>query len=157
MTSVSLVSSNGKPVDPDPLDALTERLLDPKVANSLNVLVDHLDLLAAVVAGMDALVSRGDIITESLSSGFAEMRGGNAAGGGAIELLGALGALTRPEVVGVLSAASAAVAEGSATAAAEGNKIGGVRGLLKAVKDPDVGRALGLLVAIAKAFGSKLG
>lgn len=135
-----------------------ERLLDPKTADALNTLLDHADLLATVVSGLDSLISRGEIITESLGSGLIELRGANgAAGGGAIQLLAALGSLTRPEVVSVLGAASQAVADGSAQAAADRSKIGGVRGLLKAVKDPDVSRALGLVVAIAKAFGSKLG
>jgi len=157
VTLVSLSSSIKAEETPDPLDALAERLLDPKTANALNTLLDHADLLATVVSGMDALISRGDIITESLGSGFAELRGANGGGGGTIQLLGALGALTRPEVVSILGAASSAVAEGSAQAAAGGTKIGGVRGLLKAVKDPDVSRALGLVVAIAKAFGRELG
>lgn len=158
MTSVSLISSNNnaKPVV-DPLDALAERLLDPKTADALNTLLDHVDLLATLVSGLDAMISRGDVITDSLGSGLAELRSGNSAqGGGAIELLSALGALTRPEVVSVLSAASVAVAEGSATAKAESAKPGGIRGLLKAVKDPEVSRTLGFVVAIAKAFGRQL-
>lgn len=155
MTLVSLSSTKTEAVV-DPLDSLAERLLDPKTADALNTLLDHVDLLATLVSGLDGLISRGDIITDSLGTGLQELRGSNGKGGGAIELLSALGALTRPEVVSVLSAASAAVAEGSATAATDHQKIGGIRGLLKAVKDPEVGRALSFLVSIAKAFGKQL-
>lgn len=155
MTLVSLSATKSEAVV-DPLDSLAERLLDPKTADALNTLLDHVDLLATLVSGLNGLVSRGDIITESLGSGLAELRGSNGQGGGAVELLGALSSLTRPEVVSVLNAASQAVAEGSKQTAAERNKIGGIRGLLKAVKDPEVSRALGFVVSIAKAFGKQL-
>jgi len=155
VASVSLISSTDKPEDP--LDALAERLLDPKTANALNTLLDHADLLAVVVTGLDGLVSRGDTIAESLASGAVELRTAQSAGNGELgQLLLALRQLTRPEVVDVVGAASRAVAAGSRQTAADRTRISGIRGLLRAIKDPDVSRFLGFVVSIAKAFGSEL-
>lgn len=156
MAPVSLISS-AEPVDP--LDALAERLLDPRTATALNTLLDHADLLAIVVSGLDALVSRGDTIADSLASGVTELRavtGRNAEAGELTQLLVAMRQLTRPEVIEVVGAASRAVAVGSQQAAADRNKISGMRGLLRALKDPDVSRVLGFVVSIAKALGKEL-
>lgn len=155
MASVSLISSTDRPEDP--LDALAERLLDPKTANALNTLLDHADLLAVMVSGLDALARRGDTITESLASGVTELRTAQEAGNGEVgQLLLALRQLTRPEVVDVVGAASQAIAAGSRQTAGDPARIGGIRGLLRAIKDPDVSRALGFAVSIAKAFGREI-
>lgn len=155
MATVSLISSTGKPTDP--LDALAERLLDPKTASALNTLLDHADLLAVLVSGLDGLVSRGDTITDSLASGAVELRAAQGAGSGELgRLLVALRQLTRPEVVDVVGAASRAVAAGSRQTAADRTRISGIRGLLRAIKDPDVSRTLGLAASVAKAFGREL-
>lgn len=156
MASVSLISSTGTPEDP--LDALAERLLDPKTASALNTLLDHAGLLAVLVSGLDGLITRGDTITESLASGAVELRAAQSAGTGELgQLLVALRQLTRPEVVDVVGAASRAVAAGSHQTAADRTRISGIRGMLRAIKDPDVSRTLGFAVSIAKAFGRELG
>lgn len=155
MASVSLISSTDKPEDP--LDALAERMLDPKTANALNTLLDHADLLAVLVSGLDALARRGDTIADSLADGVTELRAVQGAGNGELgQLLVALRQLSRPEVVDVVGSASRAIAAGSRQQAAQPSRIGGIRGLLRAIKDPDVSRALGFVVSIAKAFGSDL-
>ena len=155
MASVSLISSTAKPEDP--LDALAERLLDPKTANALNTLLDHADLLAVVVSGLDAFVSRGDTIAESLASGVTELRTvQNSGNGELVQLLAAMRQLTRPEVADVVGAASRSVAAASHQAASDRTRISGIRGLLRALKDPDVSRFLGFVVSIAKSFGAEL-
>ena len=58
-----------------PGDALAARLDDPQTAESLNQILDHVDLLAVVVTGLSGLVSRGDTITDSLSDGMREFAG----------------------------------------------------------------------------------
>lgn len=65
----------GQPVDVSPVDRLRKRLDDPAVAASLDSLLDHADLIAILVAGLDGLVRRGDEISESLASAVDELRG----------------------------------------------------------------------------------
>ncbi|OAN30058.1 DUF1641 domain-containing protein [Mycolicibacterium iranicum] len=67
--------ANGHVVEASPADLLRERLEDPAVAASLNALLDHADLLAVLVVGLDGMVRRGDEISESLSSAVGELRG----------------------------------------------------------------------------------
>jgi len=67
--------ANGQIIAESPADQLRERLADPAVAASLNSLLDHADLLAILVTGLDGLVRRGDEITDSLSSAVGELRG----------------------------------------------------------------------------------
>lgn len=67
--------ANGQLVALAPADQLRDRLEDPAVAASLNSLLDHADLLAILVTGLDGLVRRGDEISESLSSAVGELRG----------------------------------------------------------------------------------
>lgn len=69
------MSANGQVVELSPADQLRDRLDDPAVAASLNSLLDHADLLAVLVTGLDGLVRRGDQISDSLSSAVDELRG----------------------------------------------------------------------------------
>ncbi|MGB3483739.1 MAG: DUF1641 domain-containing protein [Mycobacterium sp.] len=71
--------ANGHVVEISPADRLRERLDDPEVAASLNSLLDHADLLAILVTGLDGLVRRGDEISESLASAVGDLRGPAAA------------------------------------------------------------------------------
>jgi hypothetical protein len=68
------MSANGQLVAVSPGDQLRDRLDDPAVAESLNTLLDHADLLAILVTGLDGFVRRGDEISESLSSTVGELR-----------------------------------------------------------------------------------
>jgi uncharacterized protein YjgD (DUF1641 family) len=52
--------------------------------------------------------------------------------------------------------ASRAVTTGAAQAKRGDIKVTGVVGLVRALKDPDVSRALGFVLSIAKALGKKL-
>lgn len=64
-------------VTPDPTtaqSALSARLNDPQVANSLASLLDHADLLALLVEGLDQLVARSEIIGDSLLSNITDLR-----------------------------------------------------------------------------------
>jgi Protein of unknown function (DUF1641) len=61
-------------VAPAQPDALGERLADPRVANALASLLDHADLLAVLVEGLDQLVSRSEIIGDSLLENITDLR-----------------------------------------------------------------------------------
>lgn len=78
MANVSLVEVVGQDQAPSPVDTLRKRLDDPEVAASLNSLLDHADLIAILVAGLDGLVRRGDEISESVASAVDELRGQSA-------------------------------------------------------------------------------
>lgn len=67
--------ANGQTLETSPADRLRDRLDDPAVAASLNSLLDHADLVAILVTGLDGLVRRGDEISDSLSSAVDELRG----------------------------------------------------------------------------------
>lgn len=54
--------------------ALAERLEDPQVAASLSTLLDHADLLAVLVTGLDQLVVRSEVMGDSLLDGLQELR-----------------------------------------------------------------------------------
>jgi hypothetical protein len=166
-------------LDPDPVEALIARLDEPNVANGLHQLLDHLDLLAVLVNGLNGLMTRGDTISDSLADAVIEMRGAKLAGmpdlGQTLALVQHLGGLVTPllnvlpsvesalqsdlggvGLADIAGAASRAAVRGVQQATTERAPIDGVRALLKVVKDPDVGRALGFVVAIAKALGQEL-
>ncbi|MCV7031941.1 DUF1641 domain-containing protein [Mycobacterium sherrisii] len=69
------MSANGH-VAISPADQLRDRLDDPAVAASLNDLLDHADLLAILLTGLDGFVRRGDEITDTLASAVDELRTG---------------------------------------------------------------------------------
>jgi hypothetical protein len=177
VTSVSVIKTAQSP--DTPAAALAERLADPKVAASLNTLLDHVDLLAVLVTGLDALISRGDTIADSLADGVSELRAASqqprmdaarmamtlqqvsALAPPLVEKLPVLenllgSDLADPRVIDVASTAARAIVQGADQAQATQTKITGVRALLRALKDPNVSRALGFVASIAKALGKEL-
>jgi hypothetical protein len=126
---------------PDPAQALAERLAEPRTAAAINTLLDHADLLALLVSGLDGLVSRGDTITDSLADGVSELLGSD---------------LVDPKVIEIAALASRAVSTGAEQASRRDLRVTGVVGLVRALKDPDVSRALGFALSIAKALGREL-
>ena len=179
------MTANGQAVAVTPADTVRDRLDDPQVAAALNTLLDHADVLAVLVSGLDGFVRRGDTITETVSSAVAEFRGASAAGiPGADALKGVdlqglaqslatlsgslVGAapglntllssqLTDPEAADVLAALGQALVEGKAAAAADLGGPRGMFGLWKVSRDPDVVRGLGFLIQVARAFGRRIG
>ncbi|AWT53224.1 DUF1641 domain-containing protein [Mycolicibacterium smegmatis] len=65
--------------DISPADGIRRRLDDPQVAEALNSLLDHADLLAVLVKGLDGFVRRGDDIANNLTSAIGELKALNAA------------------------------------------------------------------------------
>lgn len=174
VTSVAAVKSARAD---DPVQALAQRLAEPGVAEALNTLLDHADLLALLVVGLDGLISRGDTIADSLASGVSDLRSaGEQTRLDAVKVVTAAQQLSQlapflldrlsvlenllnsdlgdPRAIGVASAASRALVSASEQSARP--RIGGLRGLLRALKDDDVNRALGFVISVARAFGREL-
>ncbi len=159
-----------------PVDAVRERLDDPAVAASLVTLLDNAELLSTLVLGLAGFMERGDTIMEAVAEGVhdfkvassAETRGvdlpsinelSTLAGqlGHATPLLGQLldSPIARPETIGVLARLSEAASEGMTNADANGTTVSGAFGALRALKDPDVARGLGVFVEIARSLGKR--
>ena len=173
-----LDSTSTAAVAPDPAEAVLARLDDPRVFDSLNQLLDHVDLLAVLVGGLDQMITRSDTISDSLAGAVDELRSVQSPGldvGKLLELgqrfatmapslLDKLPVLEQllgsdlgdPRLIDLASMASRAAVRGTAQAQAEQAKVGGVRALLRVLKDDDVSRALGFLVTVAKALGQEL-
>jgi len=179
------MTANGQAVAVSPGDRVRDRLDDPKVAEALNTLLDHADILAVLVTALDGFVRRGDVIADSLSATVTEIRGGalTGAASGAESLKGvdiqglaaSLGTLssalvgatpalntlltsrlTDPQAAGVLAQLGDAIVEGKTAAAVEpGPK--GLLGLWKVSRDRDVARGLGFLIQVARSFGRRVG
>ena len=176
------MTANGQAVAVTPADTVRDRLDDPQVAAALNTLLDHADVLAVLVSGLDGFVRRGDTIANTVSSAVSEIRGATANGalpgadafkGVDLQALAAslgtlsgsvvgatpalntfLSKLTDPQAAQVLASLGDALIDGKAGAA---NPPKGLYGLWKATKDPDVSRGLGFLLAVAKSFGRRVG
>ncbi len=165
-----------------PADSVRDRLDDPQVAAALNDLLDHADLLAILVGGLDGLVKRGDDLTGNLTSAVGELKGSGAAGaevlrqldlgGLAVSLLTLSGGLARATpAINTLLNSSLLDPRGAEVVSALGDALvsarttlppapRGLRGLWKTVrtaaKDPDIGRGVVYLIEVARAFGRKV-
>ncbi len=166
-----------------PGDELIARLEDPKVASSISLILDHADLLATLIVGLDGLIRRADTIGDSLASGVADARDLAATASGLgpwpkLDLAGLSDTVTRlsaalvdatpaidrlmhssltdPQTADILAEVGEALLEGKQAAAADPRGPKGVFALMKVTKDPDVSRGLGFMIHIARAFGRRL-
>lgn len=153
---------NGQLVTTSPADELLERLDDPRVAGSLALILDHADLLAMLVAGIHGVFERGDTIANAIADGVAEMRGTGDGGlvsnlAGAAPSLGAvLGSASDPRFGPTVALLVESLVDGKEEFSKNPSGPGSVFGLLRALKDDDVSRGLGLLIQVAKALGRKV-
>jgi len=174
---------NDELVEESPGDDLIARLDDPKIASSISLILDHADLLATIVAGLDGMIRRADVIGENLASGVSEVRGLAASRNGqrtwpsvdvaaVSDTVSRLSAavvdatpaidkllrspLTDPQTADVLADVGEALLEGRQAAAADPRGPKGIFALMKVAKDPDVARGLGFMIHIARAFGQRL-
>lgn len=176
MVSLVEAGSSSGTTAPDPIDGVIARLEDPRTAESLHQLIDHLDLLAVLVVGLDQLVGRGDTIADSIGAGLAELRSvqkppvdvaqllamGRQFTDAAPALLDFLPVVERiassdlgdPRLTDLAATVARAAIRGSADGAAV--PVSGIRSLLRMLKDEDVSRALGFVFGIAKALGQEL-
>jgi hypothetical protein len=168
-------------VAPSAGDAVVAKLEDPRVAQALCDLLEHADLLAILVTGLDGMVRRGDTITGGLAKTVGDWRGALAAAsqdGEPVDLeklaasLRTLSAaisdatpgleslfrsdLTDPRAVEVASAMARSLIDGAEAAKDDPGRPMGVLALLRALKDEDVSRGLNFMLHVAKAFGRHL-
>jgi Protein of unknown function (DUF1641) len=170
-------------IEDSPGDDLIQRLDDPQIASSLAVILDHADLLAVLISGLDGLLRRAEVIGDSLASGVAEVRELSASSNGqrpwpSVDVAALSDAVTRlsasvidatpalekllhspltdPQTVNVLAEVGEALVEGKRAAAEDPRGPKGVFALMRVTKDPDVSRGLGFMIQIARAFGRRL-
>jgi len=155
-----------------PSDALRSKLDDPQVAASLSLLLEHADTLALGVVALDGLLRRADTISANIEGSLKDVKNiGDSFSylgtptkrlaqdapeiADAVEALLESGMLSR-EVVTLLGQLAGALVKGTDQAKANRTTVGGVLPLLRALKDPDVGRGLGLLIEVSRALGKTL-
>lgn len=156
---------------------LVAKLAEPGVTESLTSLLSHADLIAILVEGLDGLLSRSELIGNSLLEGFAELqttaKENEALAGSDINLEELLGSVL--QLAAIVPKAAPGLADAAATGAVDklallghglvkGDdrfasdpvKVGGPISLLRLLKDPDINRALSYFATVAKAVGQEL-
>jgi uncharacterized protein DUF1641 len=173
----------GELIAESPGDEIIARLDDPAVASSISLILDHADLLATLIVGLDGLVRRAEVIGDSVASGVAEVRDLAASTNGsrpwptvnlaavsdsvtrlsaaAVDATPAIerlmrSPLTDPQTADVLAEIGEALLEGKRAADADPRGPKGVFALMRVTKDPDISRGLGFMIQIARAFGKRL-
>jgi hypothetical protein len=157
------------------LDRLLDRLSEPRTAASLNLILDNIELLAVIVAGLDGLARKGETIGDTLAEVLAEVRAATKATGldprATTQQLATLiptladaspainrileSPIVDPEPIAVLSETAVALVKGLQRAQANQTRVG-LRGLYQASRDEDVQRGLGFVLEVAKEFGRDL-
>lgn len=173
------MSLDGQLIAPSPVDTLLSKLEEPRVVAALNDILEHADLLAILVTGLDGFVRRGEVITDSLAKALQEVRGDGASSAlGNVDLAklaaslsdvaGALGEagpalarllrsdLTDPRVIDVIATGAKAIAVGAERTATEPTKLSGVFSLMRTLKDEDVARGLSFFIHTLRALGRDL-
>lgn len=146
--------------------ALAQRLNDPAVSAALVSLLDHADLLAVLVQGLDGFVARSEVIGDSLISSFGDLRS-VVAGNEALaavdvgQLVGAASKLASsellsPEALDQVSVLARGLAKAGDRYATQPVEIGGLLSLGRLLKDPDIKRAISYFATVAKAVGQEL-
>jgi hypothetical protein len=155
-----------------PSDALRSKLDDPAVAASLGLLLEHADTLALGVVALDGLLRRADTISANIEGSLKDVKViGDSFSylatptkrlaedapqiADAVEALLESGMLSR-EVITLLGDLAGALVKGAEQAKVKRTAVGGVLAMLRALKDPDVARGLGLLIEVSRALGVSL-
>lgn len=157
---------------PTASDQLRERLDDPAVAASLNVVLDNVASLAFIAEALDGFLTRGDTIMDTVAGGVHDMRPLldslqslrgpvaelQATGPQLLDAGRALIAsdMLSPTVLAVLGKLAQSLVQGSEAATRNQTSVGGVFPALRALRDPDVAKGLGFLVEVARALGKNL-
>lgn len=175
------MSLDGQLIAPSPVDTLVSKLDEPRVVAALNDILEHADLLAILVTGIDGFVRRGDVVSDSIAEALQEARGADGGLSSALatvdlaklasslaSVAGALGDagpalaallksdLTDPRVIDVIASGARAIAAGAEHARTERTKLSGVFSLMRTLKDDDVARGLSFLIHVLREFGRDL-
>jgi uncharacterized protein YjgD (DUF1641 family) len=169
---VSQATLNGSAAD------LQERLRDPATAKALDHLLEHASDLARIAdaaalvsaqlpGGLAMFVDSADEIADRLTANGVDIGKGIANGAEAALRFGAI--MGPDEVASIAALLESGVLDAKAvqlvgrlgaalatTASAAPSPVGLI-GAMRALRDPDVQRALGFLLAFAKQFGHSLG
>lgn len=166
-------------IAPSPADPLLSKLDDPRVTAALSDLLDHADLLAVLVVGLDGLLRRGEEVNGALGDALRFLQDAASAGGlDQLDLpklassLATLSTLVRDaaptlealvhsdladqRLIDVVSLAARSIITGTEQARAEPVRASGVFSLMRALKDDDVARGVGFMIQVARAFGKEL-
>ncbi|MBL0890237.1 MAG: DUF1641 domain-containing protein [Gemmatimonadaceae bacterium] len=150
---------------------LIERLGDERTIDAVKAVLDRLELAAFTLEAIDGFLRRGDTIATALSDDVEELK--RASQNDFVKLQDVLSALPplvaagqtlvksgmlEPRTVEVLATIgrSAATSYDEAHGAPADEKPMGVLALLKALRDPDVARALQFGLKVSKAYGQSL-
>lgn len=176
-------SSNNSVHVLEPRDALLDRLNDPKTIESLNTILDNLELIAFSVTAADGFLRRSDAVIDAVTDGVHELRDtipsldndlvkteeiiprltqlakvgvqiSDLMNSDEFDALMQSGVLS-PETLTVVGQAGDALVESRQEAAQSDQRIG-IFGLLRALNDPDIQRSLNFLLTFSKKFGRKL-
>ncbi|MCL8025398.1 DUF1641 domain-containing protein [Nocardioides bruguierae] len=151
-----------------PAALLAARLDDPQVAANLALLLEHADLVAVLLEGLDGFLSRSESIGASVMEAVADARttvGENEllgelsvdvpkVAGAAVRLINA--DLLTPEAVDQVSVLARGLVQGGEDYKASPVEVGGPLTLLKLLKDPDVNRAISYFATVARAIGREV-
>ncbi|HXU46674.1 MAG TPA: hypothetical protein VN783_14195 [Thermoanaerobaculia bacterium] len=80
-----------------PQERLQKRLADPKTVESLNRLLDRLDIIVFLAEALEGFIRRAEVVADSVAQGVAELRRMGGDEGGA-DLIGSLPKLARAGV-----------------------------------------------------------
>lgn len=174
---MAVTAENGRPTsDIEGLGELLARLSDPHTIAALNSLLDNLPLIAIMVRGLDEFMRRADVIADTVSDSLREVKAGSQATGMNIrdtseqlsilipafaEAAPAIKRIVESTIVGedaveVVNAAAESLIEGGERARREDLRVG-VGGMMKATRDKDFQRGMGMMVEVLTALGRKLG
>jgi hypothetical protein len=170
--SVQLADVSASPAFARLMDSgLLERLGDDRTIEALKQVLDRLELAAFVLDSIDGLLRRSDTIGQALSDDVQDLKKASQPDLLKLkEVLQAMPALVTAgqtlvrsgmlepktvEVLGTIGRSAAASYEEAHTAPKDPKPLG-VLGLLKAIKDPDVNRALTFVLHMSKAYGQSL-
>jgi hypothetical protein len=151
-------------------DAVLDKLQEPQVAAALASLLDHADLVAVLLEGLDGLVSRSETVGESLFAGVDELRttvNGNpslSSALGAIDVPSLIARAKRlaasdvvsPQAVDSVATVARGLVDGSQQFKTSPVEVTGLLSLARLLKDPDIRRALSYGATVAKSIGQEL-
>jgi uncharacterized protein YjgD (DUF1641 family) len=164
---------------------LIDQLGDPKTIANIQTVLGKLELAAFAMTAVDEFVRRGDEITDSIGESLTEARRfaesvdfeklkvlpelldhlGPLLESGALEQLPKLAkagtqlidsGLLQPDIVGVLAETGKLASESYIAAKKAPARKTSLLGLVKALQDPDINRAITLMLEMARQYGQKI-
>ncbi len=151
-------------------DLVWDKLQEPEIATAVAGLLDHAELLAVLLEGLDQLLARSETVGESLLDGVTELRTtvqGNAALSSTLEELDVVGLaasaqrlassdVLNPKAVDSVGTLARGLVAGTERFETEPVEVTGVLSLTRLLKDPDIRRALSYGATIAKSIGQQI-